>query len=199
MGVSGQRDAMAALYPRGKDTRYPLYRRLGGPQRRSGHRCYRKNPLHLQGIEPRSPGRPVHSHDTTLTELPRLPRSLLTNLFSHMRLYLLNMGADFFKTSGVCVTVLLACNLKGFKKLPTTNSRHQIRKGTHRKELRCVHSPLPHLNSKNLFSQKKTGQVTTHPSLPVSTIRQKHGGGMLMDDYKQQLFYAQSTYRCSLK
>jgi hypothetical protein len=32
MGVSGQRHAPAALYPRGKDPRYPLYRRLGGPQ-----------------------------------------------------------------------------------------------------------------------------------------------------------------------
>jgi hypothetical protein len=27
-----------ALYPRGKDPRYPLDRRLGGPQSRSGHR-----------------------------------------------------------------------------------------------------------------------------------------------------------------
>jgi hypothetical protein len=38
MGVSGQRHAPAALYPRGKDSLYPLYRRLGGPQSRSGHR-----------------------------------------------------------------------------------------------------------------------------------------------------------------
>jgi hypothetical protein len=34
-GVSGQHHAPAALYPRGKDPRYPLYRRLGGPQSRS--------------------------------------------------------------------------------------------------------------------------------------------------------------------
>ena len=34
MGVGGQRHAPAALLP-GK-TRYPLYRRLGGPQGRSG-------------------------------------------------------------------------------------------------------------------------------------------------------------------
>ena len=33
--MSGQQHAPAALYPPGK-TRYPLYRRLGGPQRRSG-------------------------------------------------------------------------------------------------------------------------------------------------------------------
>jgi hypothetical protein len=38
MGVSSQRHAPAALYPRGKDPRYPLYWRLGGPQSRSGHR-----------------------------------------------------------------------------------------------------------------------------------------------------------------
>jgi hypothetical protein len=37
-GLSGQRHAPAALYPRGNDPRYPLYRRLGGPQSRSGHR-----------------------------------------------------------------------------------------------------------------------------------------------------------------
>jgi hypothetical protein len=43
--VSGQWHAPAALYPRGKDPRYPLYRRLGGPQNRSGHRGNRKNPF----------------------------------------------------------------------------------------------------------------------------------------------------------
>jgi len=34
MGVRGQRNAPAALPP--GETRYPLYRRLGGPQGRSG-------------------------------------------------------------------------------------------------------------------------------------------------------------------
>jgi hypothetical protein len=62
MGVSGQHHAPAALYPRGKDPRYPLYRRLGGSQSRCGHRGYRKNPLSLPGIEPRSPGHPARSH-----------------------------------------------------------------------------------------------------------------------------------------
>jgi hypothetical protein len=37
-GVSGQHHAPAALYPRGKDPRYPLDRSLRGPQSRSGHR-----------------------------------------------------------------------------------------------------------------------------------------------------------------
>jgi hypothetical protein len=49
MGVSGQRHAPAALYPRGKDPRYPLDRRLGGPQSRSGRRDWEKNPLPLSG------------------------------------------------------------------------------------------------------------------------------------------------------
>ena len=34
MGTGGQRHAPAALYP--VKTRYPLYRRLGGPQGQSG-------------------------------------------------------------------------------------------------------------------------------------------------------------------
>jgi hypothetical protein len=37
-GVNGQRHAPAALYTRGRDPRYPLDRRLGGPQSRFGHR-----------------------------------------------------------------------------------------------------------------------------------------------------------------
>jgi hypothetical protein len=62
MGVSGQRHAQAALYLREKDPRQPLYRRLCGPQSRSGHRGYRKKKLlRLPGIEPRSYGRPVRS------------------------------------------------------------------------------------------------------------------------------------------
>jgi hypothetical protein len=37
-GVSGQRHTPATLYPPGKDPQYPMDRRLGGPQSRSGHR-----------------------------------------------------------------------------------------------------------------------------------------------------------------
>jgi hypothetical protein len=37
-GVSGQGHAVAAIYTRGKDPRYPLDRRLGGSQSWSGHR-----------------------------------------------------------------------------------------------------------------------------------------------------------------
>jgi hypothetical protein len=49
MGVSSQRHAPAALYPRGKDLRYALHRRLGGPQSRSVHRGKRKNPFASAG------------------------------------------------------------------------------------------------------------------------------------------------------
>jgi hypothetical protein len=49
MGASGQHHAPVALYPRGKNPRYPLDRRLGGPQSRSVRRGYKKNPLPLSG------------------------------------------------------------------------------------------------------------------------------------------------------
>ena len=52
-GVRGQRHVPAALYPPGK-TRYPLYRRLGGTQSRSGQ--VRKN---LGPTRIRSPDRPA--------------------------------------------------------------------------------------------------------------------------------------------
>ena len=63
-GVRVQRHAPTALYPRGK-TRYPLYRRLGGPQGRSG--LVRKISPHRDFffvvkrifIDPRSPDRPA--------------------------------------------------------------------------------------------------------------------------------------------
>jgi hypothetical protein len=61
MEVNGQRHAPAALYPRGNNPQYPLDRRLGGPQSRSGQRTEEKNPLTLPGIEPRSPGRPARN------------------------------------------------------------------------------------------------------------------------------------------
>jgi hypothetical protein len=47
--VSGQLDAPAALPP-GKEPRYPLYRRLGGPQSQSG-RCGEEKILHPTGTQ----------------------------------------------------------------------------------------------------------------------------------------------------
>jgi hypothetical protein len=38
MEMSSQSHAPTALYPRGKDPRYPLYSRLDGPRSWSGHR-----------------------------------------------------------------------------------------------------------------------------------------------------------------
>ena len=58
MGVGGQRHAPAAL-PAGK-TRYPLYRRLGGPQGRSG-RVRKISPP--PGFDPRT-AQPVASRYT---------------------------------------------------------------------------------------------------------------------------------------
>jgi hypothetical protein len=55
-GVSGQRQAPAALYPRGKDLRYLLDRTLGGPQSLFGNGEYSKNPLPLQGSNSGRPG-----------------------------------------------------------------------------------------------------------------------------------------------
>jgi hypothetical protein len=71
-GVSGQRQAPAALYPRRKDPWYTLDRRMGGPQSWSGHRGQRKNLLPLPGIEPDISRSSSLSSDTTLTELPQL-------------------------------------------------------------------------------------------------------------------------------
>ena len=66
MGVGGQRHAPAALPP-GK-TRYPLFRRLGGPQSRSG-RVRKISPL--TGI--RSPDRPARSESLYRLSYPDSP------------------------------------------------------------------------------------------------------------------------------
>jgi hypothetical protein len=66
MKVSGQ---CHAFHPRGRDPRYSLVRRLGGPQSRSGNRGYKKNPLPLPWIEPRLS---TLKSDTILAEQPQL-------------------------------------------------------------------------------------------------------------------------------
>jgi hypothetical protein len=53
MELSGKLHAPAALPP-GKDPRYPLDRRPGGPQSRSGRGGKEKNSQQLSGTEPRS-------------------------------------------------------------------------------------------------------------------------------------------------
>jgi hypothetical protein len=54
MEVSGQLHAPVAL-PQGKSPWYPLDRRLGGPQSRSGRGGLEKNSQPPQGIEPQNP------------------------------------------------------------------------------------------------------------------------------------------------
>jgi len=61
MELTGQLHGPAAL-PRGKSPRYPLDRRLGGPQSRSGRGGEVKNPY---------PGRPARKLVTTMTDVPR--------------------------------------------------------------------------------------------------------------------------------
>jgi hypothetical protein len=72
MGVSGWRHAPSALYPRGKDTRYPVGHCVG---LRAGLDTEARGNFFLPppGIESQSPGRPVCMwSDTILTELPQL-------------------------------------------------------------------------------------------------------------------------------
>jgi hypothetical protein len=49
------------LYLQGKSTRYPLDRRLGGPQSHSGRGGEEKNSHPPPGIEPYNPDRPARS------------------------------------------------------------------------------------------------------------------------------------------
>jgi hypothetical protein len=51
MGVSGRLHGPAAL-PQGESLRYALDRRLGGPQRRSGHGGEEKSAQFLPKLEP---------------------------------------------------------------------------------------------------------------------------------------------------
>jgi hypothetical protein len=98
MGVSGQRHAPAALYPRWKDPRYPMYRRLGGPQSRSGHRGYRKNPFSSAGYRTSITRSSSPQPDSILTELTRSERSI--NIYFREITYHVNWGelTQFFVT-----------------------------------------------------------------------------------------------------
>jgi hypothetical protein len=77
-GVSGQRHAPAVIYPRGKDPQYPLYRRLGRPQSRSGHtghwNIYARNSGGLiYGSIRRLPGGTEENHEKPLSQDSRSP------------------------------------------------------------------------------------------------------------------------------
>jgi hypothetical protein len=60
------------LFPQWKSTWYPLDRRLGGPQSRSGRGGEEKNSQPPPGIEPSNPDRPARSLVAIPTELSRL-------------------------------------------------------------------------------------------------------------------------------
>jgi hypothetical protein len=68
MGVSGQRNAPAVLTP-GKGL--PVGQEAGWASELDWTEARGKIILPLPGIKPRSPGRPVRSQETILTEVPQ--------------------------------------------------------------------------------------------------------------------------------
>ena len=127
MGVGGQHHAPAAL-PLGK-TRYPLYRRLGGPRSRSG---YVRKISPPPGFDPRT-FQPVASCYTDYTistpefvhinqinystisivrgsfELPKPRTTMITTININIYLYI------FFEISIRCCCWTLKCILKSYK------------------------------------------------------------------------------------
>jgi hypothetical protein len=71
MEVSGQLHAPATLPP-GKSPWYPLDRRLGGPQSRSGFGGEEKNSQPLPGLEPPIIQRVAQRYTTELSRLPNM-------------------------------------------------------------------------------------------------------------------------------
>jgi hypothetical protein len=60
------------LYPQGKSPLYPLDRRLGGPQSRSGRGGEEKNSQHIPGLEPPIIQPVAQRYTTELSRLPKL-------------------------------------------------------------------------------------------------------------------------------
>jgi hypothetical protein len=75
----------------GHALRYPVDRRLGGPQSRSGHRSYRKNSSPVPEIDSRWSS--LYS-DTILTELPRFIAEQLRRYDFILRTVLKNLLID---------------------------------------------------------------------------------------------------------
>ena len=80
MGVGGQRHAPAALSP--GNTRYPLYRRLGGPPGRSG-RVRKMSPP--PGFDPQTV-QPVASRYTAFAKLRKVTISLVMSVRPSVRM-----------------------------------------------------------------------------------------------------------------
>jgi hypothetical protein len=94
MEVSDELHASAAL-PRGKSPQYPLYRRLGGPQSRSG-RLEEEKILDTTGLELQLLGRVASRYTDCATRAPTLvatlcpyflPADLLDICISNTKLY----------------------------------------------------------------------------------------------------------------
>jgi hypothetical protein len=80
MEVSGQLHAPAALPP-GKDPWYPLGRRLGGTQSRSGRGDEEKNSQPLPAMQPWIPDRQARSLVAIPTELSLIDLSYPSDLY----------------------------------------------------------------------------------------------------------------------
>ena len=102
MGVGGQRHAPAAL-PWGK-TRYPLYRRLGGPQGRSGRG--RKISPPPTGI--RSPDRPARSE--SLYRLSYLGPLWLKRILLIQTMLLLTFNCEQYIIIKSVIPIILSWN-----------------------------------------------------------------------------------------
>jgi hypothetical protein len=98
MGVGGQRHAPAALPP--EKTRYPLYRILSGPQRRSGH-ARKISPL--SGFDPRIV-QPVAIRYTDCAKPAHKEIFNVRNLVKHIFLFI----CDF--NSAVSIVFSKKCN-----------------------------------------------------------------------------------------
>jgi hypothetical protein len=78
---------------------YPLYRRLGGPQSRSGHRGYRKNPFSFAGDQTPLARSFSPWPDIIVTELPDSHMCVCVCVYVYIYIYIhtyvLNDSAEF--------------------------------------------------------------------------------------------------------
>jgi hypothetical protein len=96
-----------AIYPQGKDTRYPLHTSLDGPQSRSGHGGEEKTSHPLPGIEPYNRDRPARS----LVAIYRLSyHASLEEIQSR-----LNSGNDCYRSVQTLYLPVFSLNIYGLK------------------------------------------------------------------------------------
>jgi hypothetical protein len=99
------------LYPQGENPWYPLDRRLGGPQSRSGHSGGgEKNPCHCWES---NSCRPARRRVTELTELPRFP-IIVTSLPKY----------EYCCRSRLCNLIVIKTCLCMFQLAPVTIATH---------------------------------------------------------------------------